>query len=227
LKSAASLENLSLLTVPDQNPTMFRGKVSLIVPPLVLTSILEAKTMCPLVLIPIPSAKFQEFDRSSTQAKACTSLHMVLEFLWETSKKLVPPSVVALASIDDGRDWSDQFHFAYIKPAQHMPCPPPFLVPPPPPAQSTPPFDSIAGDIRIIRDATECQLLRDIQNEDGKKDIQNGWDKLPDVVQGMILKSSAISDDVPLTSPAESYLKLLKQQKALGVAVVINIELSL
>jgi hypothetical protein len=43
----------------------------------------------------------------------------------------------------------------------------------------------------------------------------------------MILKLSACSDDILPGGPAESYLKLLKQSKALGVAMVLNIELSL
>ncbi len=43
----------------------------------------------------------------------------------------------------------------------------------------------------------------------------------------MILKLSATSDEVLPLGLADSYLKLLKQRKALGVAMVINIELSL
>jgi hypothetical protein len=74
-------------------------------------------------------------------------------------------------------------------------------------------MDSIAGDIRIIRDATERQLLREPQNGDSKKENQNGWDMLPDVIQNMILKLTATSDDSLSTGPDESYLKLLKQPK--------------
>jgi hypothetical protein len=43
----------------------------------------------------------------------------------------------------------------------------------------------------------------------------------------MILKLTATSDDIMPPSPAESYVKILKQSKALGVAMVLNIELSL
>jgi hypothetical protein len=80
LKSATSVENVSSLTVPEQNPTVFRGKNSIIVPPLVLIACFQAKTLCPATLIPILLSKFQEFDRTSTQAKACTSLRPVLSF---------------------------------------------------------------------------------------------------------------------------------------------------
>jgi hypothetical protein len=165
LKAVASADNVASLVIPDQNPSLFRGKCSLIVPPLVLTSILEAKTLCPSQLIPILSSKFQEFDRTSTQAKACTSLRPVLEFLWAVSKKVVPPSVIAVDTSTDGVDWSARLHFTNILPIQSQLLPPPFPIPPPPPQDNNTnlPFDSIAGDIRIIRDATERQLLRDIQ----------------------------------------------------------------
>jgi hypothetical protein len=43
----------------------------------------------------------------------------------------------------------------------------------------------------------------------------------------MILKLTATVDDCLPPGPAESYLKLLKQSKALGVVMVPNIELSL
>jgi hypothetical protein len=114
-------------------------------------------------------------------------------------------------------------HFANILPTQNHLLPPTFPIPPPPPQDNNTnlPIDSIAGDIKIIRDATEHQLLRDIQNEDSKKENQNGWDKLPDVVQDMILKLTASVDDCLPPGPKESYLKLLKQSMALGVAMVL------
>jgi hypothetical protein len=229
LKAATSTDHVIALTVPEQNPSVYRGKSSLVVPPLVLTTILEAKTLCPAALIPILSQKFQEFDRTSTNAKACTSLRPVLEYLWATYKKTVPPTIIAVDTSTEALDWSARLHFANIIPAQNQLLPPPFPIPPPPTQDNNinHPIDSIAGDIRIIRDATERQLLRDIHNEDSKKDNQNGWDKLPDVVQDMILKLTATVDDYLPPGPAESYLKLLKQSKALGVAMVLNIELSL
>jgi hypothetical protein len=156
LKSVTSVESVSLLTVPEQNPPVFRGKNSIIIPPLVLSACLEAKTLCPATLIPILSAKFQEFDCSNTQAKACTSLRLVLEFFWMAYKKLVPPSFIAVETSNDGLDWSSRLHYATILQTQGMALPPPFLIPPPPASavDNTCPMDSIAGDIRIIREST-------------------------------------------------------------------------
>jgi len=60
-----------------------------------------------------------------------------------------------------------------------------------------------------------------------KKEQSNRWDKIPEVIQRMILKLSAVSDDALPPSPCETYMRLLKQSKALGVAMVLNIELSI
>jgi hypothetical protein len=136
LKAVTSAENVASLTVPEQNPTVFRGKNSLIVPPLVLTSILEAMTLCPATLIPILSQKFQDFDCTSTQAKACTSLRPVLEFLWAVHKKTVPPTVIAVDTTPDGLDWSACLHFANILPIQNQLLPLPYPIPPPPTGQN-------------------------------------------------------------------------------------------
>jgi hypothetical protein len=41
----------------------------------------------------------------------------------------------------------------------------------------------------------------------------------------MILRMTATADESLPTSPAESYLKVLKQPKAFGVAIVLNLGL--
>jgi hypothetical protein len=104
MELASSIENIALLAILDPNPPVFRGKSSLVVPPLVLNSILEANTLFPASLIPIFSIKFQEFDHASVQNKDSTPLCPVLEFLWAVYKKIVPPLVVAADSRNDGLD---------------------------------------------------------------------------------------------------------------------------
>ncbi len=96
LKAIASAEQVASLTVPEQNPSVSHGKNSLLIPPLVLNLILEAKPFCPVTLIPILPHKLQEFDHASTQEKAFTLLCPVLEFLWAAYKKIVPPTIIAV-----------------------------------------------------------------------------------------------------------------------------------
>jgi len=87
LKGVQVGADLDALIVAEQNISVVKFKNSLWIPPLVLSTILEAKSLAPAVLIPLLSAKFQEFDRSSTTVKACTVLRPVLEFLWATHIK--------------------------------------------------------------------------------------------------------------------------------------------
>jgi len=185
---------------------------------MVLNTILEANSTNAASLIPILSTKFQEFDKTSSSIKACTVLRPVLEFLWATHKKLIPATVVAADNSVDAVEWAARQHFAYIFDPPAMP--PPFPTPP------TPNNLVMTDELRRIRDVAERQLLRDTQSAEAKKEA-NGWDKLPDMVQNMILKLSAVQDDVLPIEPSESYTKILKQSKVLGVAMVINLELSL
>jgi hypothetical protein len=78
LKGVQVGADLDALVVADQNTSVVKFKNSLWIPPLVLSKILEAKSLVPAVLIPLLSAKFQEFDRLSTTVKACTVLRSVL-----------------------------------------------------------------------------------------------------------------------------------------------------
>jgi hypothetical protein len=81
-------------------------------------------------------------------------------------------------------------------------------------------------ELRKIREMNEKHLLKDSQTADPKKE-SNGWEKLPDMVQNMVLGLSATQDDISSVDPCESYTKILKQSKVLGVATVINKEFAL
>jgi len=218
MKGCQSEEAVNSLTVPDQNPILVKCKACLWIPPMVLTTILEENLYNPAALIPLLSTKFQEFDKSSTSTKACTILRPVIEYLWAVHKKLIPASLIAVDNSQDALEWSARQHFAYV--FSPVPLPPPFPTPPVPNSQA------MTDELRRIRDVAERQLLRDTQLGEAKKD-SNGWDKLPDMVQNMILKLSAVQDDVLPVEPSESYIKILKQSKVLGVAMVINLELTL
>jgi len=182
-----------------------RGSKSLIIqrqarycdPPLVLTSILVADTMNAAHLIPVLSGKlFQEFNRSSPTGKACTLLRPVIEYLWRVHKNLIHPVVFSLDRSTDSKEWANRLHFANITPLAPRVLPPPFPLPPPPqaPAENRSAWDLIAVDIRIIRDATERQQLREVTAEDAKKDHSRGWEKNPELEQQMMLKLSAMLD---------------------------------
>jgi hypothetical protein len=102
---------------------------------------------------------------------------------------------------------------------------PPLPLAVPPQDQSS--LNSIAGDLRLLRDGTERQHLREITNKEEKKNSASGWDKLPEEVQIMILRLSAVSDKALPSSPEDSYLRVPKQSQAFGVAMVLNLGLSM
>ncbi len=121
LKGATTPDAVHLLQVGDQNPSLFKGKLVIIVPPLVLTSILEANTMDPTRLIPILSTKFQEFDHSSPTVKACKVLRPVFEYLWAVHKSLIQPIVFSVDRSTEGQDWANKMHYAnIIQPQYHL-----------------------------------------------------------------------------------------------------------
>jgi hypothetical protein len=138
---------------------------------------LEVNSLDPAVLIPALSLKFQEFDKSSTSIKACTILRPVLEYLWVTSKKLRPPTILAVEGSSDAVDWSSCLHFAYICAAPLGNLPPPFPVPPAPVSMIfSSPFWLMTDELRKIREANEKQMLTESQAAESKKD-SSGWDK--------------------------------------------------
>ena len=159
--------------------------------------------------------------------KACNILRPVLEFLWAVHQKLVPPTIFAVENSNDAVEWSSRQHFAYILSALTVTLPPPFPAPHiPGVVASGSPFEAMTDELRKIREANERQLLNETQSGDAKKET-NRWDKLPDMVQNMVLKMSAMQDNVLPVEPCESYSKVLKQSKVLGVTTVLNLELAL
>jgi len=200
LKNASTQEAIETLQASDQNSSSYKGKQSLLVPPLVTITILEAKTRVPAKLIPILSTKFQEFDRSSSTVKACTVLRPVLEFLWAAHHKKIPSTIVGLDNSLDAQSWSSKMHLTSILP----PGPPPFRAPPPPSLgvpQDQASVDTIVGELRLLQDAQDKQHLREIEIDEEKKCNTNGWEKFPEEVQTMILRMTATSDDrLPIAS---------------------------
>jgi len=93
--------------------------------------------------------------------------------------------MVGIDRSQDAEEWSSKIHLACILHPINIPVPPSFIAPPPPsanPPQDQSSLSSIAGDLRLLHDATERQHLREISNEEEKKNSSNGWGKLPEEV---------------------------------------------
>lgn len=61
LKGTSSPEAVTMLQVTEQNPSTFMGILILIIPPSILTTILDTNTMDPTQLIPILVLKIWNF----------------------------------------------------------------------------------------------------------------------------------------------------------------------
>lgn len=55
-------------------------------------------------------------------------------------------------------------------------------------------LDTIADSLRKISDFSDRYWLNDLANNDTKKETFNGWDKIPEVIQQMILKLSSVNN---------------------------------
>jgi hypothetical protein len=80
--------------------------------------------------------------------------------------------------------------------------------------------------LKTLPDNQLKSSLGDAIITDTKKDSVNGWDKIPEVLQQMIIKLSSTNDECFPSRPVATYLQILKQSKALGVAMVLNVILS-
>jgi hypothetical protein len=95
----------------------------------------------------------------------------VLEYLWVTSKKLVPATILAVEGSSDAIEWSSRQHFAYICAPPLVSLPPPFPAPPAPgTAIPSSPFRLMTDELRKIREANEKQMLNESQLVDTKKE---------------------------------------------------------
>ncbi len=224
LKSADSAEMLQTLSVPETNPPRLRCKNILVLPPLVRDILLASPSLDPLSLIPVLSDKFQTFDRASETVKACQLLRPVLEYLWAAHKKQITPSIFNLDKTEASLKWASSLHLVNITQDQTVSIPSLLDHTSLPPQRDV--LDSIAANLQKLSDTTTKNQLHDLTNDDPKKDSTSGWDKIPEVIQHMIVKLSSVTDTAFVPSPNDTYLQILKQSKALGVAMVLNVLLS-
>jgi len=56
--------------------------------------------------------------------------------------------------------------------------------------------------------------MTEFTSSDTKKEQINGWDKIPEVLQQMIIKLSSTNDECFPSGPMATYLQILKQSKA-------------
>ena len=93
LKACKTAEEITNLVVPPDSTVKLRCRKALMVGPLVAHAIMSSDSSDAATLLPIMSAAFQEFDRTSSVVKACTSLKFVLNYLFAVSQAKVDPAI--------------------------------------------------------------------------------------------------------------------------------------
>jgi hypothetical protein len=199
LKAAEDKNALVALTLATRNPTILRCRNTMLIPPLVTKSILEANTLDPATLLIVLVQEFKDFDSTSDTIKPCTLLRPVIEFLWVALKFEVEQVVFTPDSSMEGKHWSNALHASYI-------------------SKSASTLDSlqdgdngsnilgnIADSLRLLSESNARNLLTDSNEDENKKDNQSGnWGKIPDVIQQMILNISSTNDQSFPLSPCET-----------------------
>jgi hypothetical protein len=88
-------------------------------------------------------------------------------------------------------------------------------------------FDNIADILCLLSESSSHNVLNDSHGEKGKTDNQGAnWDKIPEVIQQMILKVSSTTDHCFAPGPCETYQQIVKQSKSSGATMIINVLLS-
>jgi len=150
------------------------------------------------------------------------TLRKVAEFLWAASTDNIIPISFSPDNSEGGKKWAISLHSSNF-PAQK------FVnntssTPQDPPTQDV--WDRLSEALKTLPENQLKSSLGDATMTDTKKDSVNGWDKIPEVLQQMIIKLSSTNDECFPSGPVATYLQILKQSKALGVAMVLNVMLS-
>jgi len=180
--------------------------------------------MEPEPLILLLTDIFKEYDRTSETVKACTVLRPVIEFLWAASKHLLPHVAFSTDRSDSGSRWNTTLHLSHLTPVLSSTGENALVS-----SQSQAQTDlwlNISDSLKKISSSSTAVVLNEAQGDEGSKSNSNGWDKIPDRIQQIILKLSSTSDESFPTLPTATYLQVLKQNKALGVSMVLNVMLS-
>lgn len=172
--------------------------------PIVGNAIRSSTSIDPSVdLIPILSVSFQDYDRGSDTIKACILLRPMsipIKVRNGPCNSFYPASYqIAL--------WSSLNYQKQLLPKEKK-------------------LDTIAKSLQKISGCSNNPWQNEQPTKESKKEISNRWEKIPDIIQQMILKLSSVNDISFAPALCKTYQQILKQNKALGTTMIINILLS-
>jgi hypothetical protein len=222
MKKAQDVASVKSLEVSNRIPPMLKSKNVLAVPPLVVSSIMKSKSTDPVKLLIVLLETIETYDKDSRDPKVSETLRKVAEFLWAASTDNIIPISFSPDNSEGGKKWAISLHsstFPALKFVNNT-------------SSTTQDqtnqdvWDRLSEALKTLPDNQLKSSLGDATMTDAKKDSVNGWDKVSEVLQQMIIKLSSTNNECFPSGPAATYLQILKQSKALGVAMVLNVILS-
>jgi len=200
LSSAETSEFVRRLVVDDSNSSKLQCKNVLVVPPFVVSLVMDLN------------------NKDSLEQETCENLRLVVEFLWAASQFEIPAVSFSPDSSEAGKKWAIALHsstfpnqgFTTTSVHQNQ--------------VNRNIWENINETLKKISEGPSG--LKELSSDDTKKDSSNSWDKIPEVLQQMILKLSSTNDEHFPIDPTTTYLHVLRQGKALRVAMVLNVILS-
>jgi len=218
LSSAETVDFVRRLVVDDSNSSKLQCKNVLVVPPFVVSLIMDLNISDPTKLLLHLLEGFKKYDKDSSEQETCENLRLVVKFLWAASQLEIPAISFSPDSSEAGKKWAIALHsstfpnqgFTTSSANQNQ--------------VNQNVWENINETLKKISEGPSS--LKELSSEDTKKDSSNSWEKIPDVLQQMILKLSSTNDEHFPIGPTTTYLQVLKQGKALGVAMVLNVMLS-
>jgi hypothetical protein len=105
LSSAESAEFVLHLVVDDSNSSKLQCKNVLVVPPFVVSLVMDLNILDPTKLLIHLLQGFKKYDKDSSEHETCENLRLVVEFLWAASQFEIPAVSFSLDSSEAGKKW--------------------------------------------------------------------------------------------------------------------------
>jgi hypothetical protein len=172
---------------------------------------------------------FKSFDQTSEQVKACTSLRHVIFYLWGVLQKKIPPVTMAFDSSPIGLTWAAALHASCITSSSTTQNHPNSSAHPDIGQESgshLKAFSDISEILSSMRAASDRAKLKEVGDDDDKKEEASGWKSIPPLLQKMIIKASSISDSTFPPGPSDSLLQILRNKKIIAIRTMMNVMLA-
>jgi len=169
LSSAETAEFVRCLVVDDSNPSKLQCKNVLVVPPFLISLVMDLNISDPTKLLIHLLEGFKNYDKDSSEHETCENLRLVIEFLWAASQFEIPAISFSPNRSEAGKKWVTTLHSSsfptqrFTTTAVHQDQANPSV------------WENINESLKKISDGHSG--LKESSSEDTEKDSSKSWDK--------------------------------------------------